>query len=85
MWGLTVEEASGPPVGIWPDNIAAVNVFVAMSTQWRTGFNGPTGLDYNALPVVMRMIGVPQKDRADAFDGVRTMEDAALEVMRKKK
>lgn len=43
---------------------------------------GATGLDYNALPGVMRMIGVPAADRADVFEGLRVMEDAALSKMR---
>lgn len=84
MFGLTVEEASGPPVEIFPDNLATVNVFIAMSTQWRYGFGGPTGLDYSGLAFVMDMVGVIPIDRPEVFDGVRTMEDAALEHMSKK-
>ena len=61
-----------------------MNVFVAMSTQWRVGMSGATGLDYNALPVVMRMNGVRPADRASVFDGVRTMEDTALMQMHAK-
>lgn len=70
---------------VWPDNLLAVNTFVAMSTQWRVGAMGATGLDYNALPAVMRMIGVPVQDRADVFEDVRTLEDAALTLMRDSK
>ena len=83
-WGLTLEEASGAPVEIWPDNVLAVNVFVAMSTQWRTGMSGATGLDYGVLPHVMRLVGVPTKERAVVFESIRLMEDSALEMMRKK-
>jgi hypothetical protein len=78
-----VAEASGPPVEVWPDNVQAVNTFIAMGTQWRVGMAGATGLDYAALPVVMRLSGVLAAERADVFDAVRTMEDAALETMRK--
>lgn len=56
-----------------------------MSTQWRIGNAGAIGLDYSVLPVVMRMTGVMQAERADVFDGIRTMEDVALETMRKNK
>ena len=35
-----------------------LNVFVAMSTQWRVGNNGATGLDYAALPVVEDRVGI---------------------------
>jgi hypothetical protein len=84
MFGLTVEEASGPPVEVWPDNSDAVNVFIASGTQWRSGPAGLTGLDYGVLPTVMRMVGVPRPKWPDVFDGIRTMEDAALERMRRK-
>lgn len=81
-YGLTVEEASGPPVEVWPDNLEAVNVFIAMSTQWRIGMAGPTGLDYTALAHTMRLCGVKAADRASVFAEVRTLEDAALETLR---
>lgn len=75
---MTLEEAQGEAVGVWPDNLLAVNVFIAMGSQWRIGTNGATGLDYSALPVVMRMVGISAKDRSAVFEDVRVMEDAAL-------
>jgi hypothetical protein len=79
---LTVEEASGPPVEVWPDNLVAVNVFIAMATQWRVGMSGATGLDYNSLPQVMRLLGVATGERRDVFECIRVLEDAAMETMR---
>lgn len=79
---MTVEEASGPAVELWPDNVRAVNVFVAMSTQWQVGPGGPIGLNYAALPAVLRLVGVPRSEQSDVFDGLRVLEDAALEKMR---
>lgn len=70
---------------MWPDNWPAVNVFDAMSTQWRAGVSGAIGLDYNALPVVLRMSEVPRKEWPGLFADVRVMEGAALEKMREKK
>ncbi len=70
-----------PVVEIWPDNAVTVNVFIAMSTQWRAGMGGATGLDYGVLPFVMRMMAVPPADRAEVFEGVRAMEDSALATM----
>jgi hypothetical protein len=72
-------------VDIWPDNVHAVNAFVAMSTQWRVGMSGATGLDYTALPGVLRLTGIPRADWPGVFDGIRVMEDTALETMRKQK
>lgn len=82
---MTLEEAQGPGTDIWPDNVQAVNVFISMATQWRIGPNGVTGLDYNALAFVMRANDVKEADRAAVFDDLRTLEDAALETIRKKK
>ena len=52
-----------------------------MSTQWRIGMSGATGLDYAALPAVMDLMDVAQADRREMFDSLRVMERAALDVM----
>lgn len=75
-----MEEASGPPVEVWPDNLNGVNAFIAMATQWRASFAGFYGLDYSALPAVLELIGVPADERADAFDDLRILEATALDV-----
>lgn len=54
-----------------------------MGTQWRVGAAGATGLDYAALPVVMRLMNVPPGERAHVFEGVRVMEEAVLDMTRK--
>ena len=76
-----MEEASGEDVKVWPDNVPTLNVFVAMSTQWRVGHSGATGLDYAALPVVEDRVGIKPDDRRAVFDGLRAMEEAALAQM----
>lgn len=81
---MTVEEALGPPVEIWPDNLAAINVFIAMSTQWRIGMAGPTGLDYAALPAVMDVVDIDQEARRAVFNDLRSMEEEALKWMHTK-
>lgn len=78
---MTIEEAQGDAVELWPDNLYAANVFIAMSTQWRTGMSGATGLDYNAMPMVMKMGRIPAKEWPAVFEDVRVMEDAALVTM----
>ena len=52
-----------------------------MFTQWRTGMGGPTGLDYAALPAVMRMTGIPRDQWQDTFESLRVMEAEAMKVM----
>lgn len=59
-----------------------------MSTQWRVGMAGATGLDYLPLMRVLDVECVDQHghpDRAlwrDTFDAVCVIESAALEQMR---
>ena len=81
-----LQEAEGfDDVGVYPDNMQIVSTFNDMLTQWRTGASGVTGLDYNALPVVMRFRRVKVADREEVFDGVRIMESAALAEIRRKR
>ena len=82
---MTVEEAIGPAVEVWPDNVLAVAVFVSMGTQWRCAGSGPYGLDYNVLPTVMRYVGVKAEDEQEVFDDLRVLEDAALGKMQEKR
>lgn len=72
------------PIDIWPDNLQAFTVFNAVSSQWRTGMSGPTGLDYAVLPDTFRMMVIPRKEWPDLFADIRTMEHAALAEMNKK-
>ncbi len=67
---------------VYPDNWPVVRLFSDMSTQWRVGMSGLVGLDYAALPAVMDLRGVDIADRAELFDGLRIMEEAALEEIR---
>lgn len=56
-----------------------------MSTQWRIGAIGATGLDYVALPAVMCLLGIPKKSRQTVFQDLRVMEAEALLVMSESK
>lgn len=67
---------------IWPENLLPMQVFQAMGTQWRMGFNGLVGLDYNVLPMMIKQLGVPKKERKRVFSDVMVMERAALRAMR---
>jgi Phage related hypothetical protein (DUF1799) len=84
-FGLTVDEASGPPVEVWPDCLPAVNLFISLQTQWRSGYAGYTGLDYGCVPDVLRLMGVARRYWPGIFDDLRVMESAALETMHKGK
>lgn len=77
-FGFQPEDLGDAGVDILPDNVMAVNAFIAMTTQWRVGANGATGFDYTALPVVFRLQQIPRKDHSDTFEAVRVMEAEAL-------
>jgi hypothetical protein len=83
--GLTVEEASGPPVEVWAENMPAVNLFIDLCTQWRLGPNGPVGLDYNVLFHKLDRMKLKRAEYARLESGVRAMEDEALTVIWKRK
>lgn len=80
MIGLSPKDLD-ETVSVWGCNWASFSLFEAMSTQWRTGTNGATGLDYNALPAVMRLLGIPAKQRANLFHDLRVMEGEVLRSM----
>lgn len=76
------ERFKGCEDGIYPDNWQAVNIFCDMSTQWRVGMGGATGLDYAALPAVLNIRRV--KNREDVFECLQIMERAILAEMTQK-
>ncbi|VVO93724.1 hypothetical protein PS732_02493 [Pseudomonas fluorescens] len=70
---------------VWPDNWPAFLLFEAMSTQWRVGMGGATGLDYNALPPVASMLGMKRREIPEVFHDIRVMEAEAMLVMSESK
>lgn len=83
MWGFELDELS-PTVPVWPENKQAVLVFLRLRTQWRDGMNGPTGLDYGALPEIWRRTKTPPMDRDAVFSDLQVLEAAALTAMSKR-
>ncbi|MFC3331722.1 DUF1799 domain-containing protein [Paenalcaligenes hominis] len=81
-FGLTLDDFEQEVVEIWPENLLPMQVFQAMGTQWRMGFNGPVGLDYNVLPMMIKQLGVPKKERKRVLGDVMVMERAALRAMK---
>lgn len=79
------EETEAMLFEIHPDNLEALNAFLAMQTQWRVavGMAGAfyVGLEYAAIPAVLALLGIPRAARADIFASLRAMESAALRVL----
>lgn len=78
-------EDADRPLGIWPENWSAVQVFLGMASQWRliVGAAGThwQGLRYEALEAVLRLTLVPRAEWPETFHGVRIMEAAARDVL----
>lgn len=73
------EDYDTDEIEVWDENAESFNLFTQLMTQWRTGFNGPTGLDYTA---VLTVINMEQRSNVDElFTDIRAMEHAALEQM----
>lgn len=57
-------------------------MFIALSTQWRTGPGGPIGLDYN----VLFSLAKHRKIEGEAFEqmlaDIQVLERAAMATMR---
>jgi hypothetical protein len=70
--------------GCWPDNWQVLQVFEAMRTQWNVVQGLVTGLRYEAIPVVMQMMGIRSKARGEIFNDLRVMENEALQVLNKR-
>ena len=80
MFGFSPEDYD-ETVEVWPDNWPSFLVMDSMGTQWRTGAGGATGLDYGVLPNVMKLVGIPAKDRPGVFQDIRVIESEAIAAM----
>lgn len=69
---------------VWPDNWTAARAFAALMTQWRVSMNGVVGLDYAAIPFVLRVQRVPRAEWESVFDDLRVMESEVLTMARDK-
>jgi len=79
-FGLVIEQMdSAQDGGLWPDHLAAVQVFSALMTQWRWTQGGVTGLDYPAIPVVLDLYGIT--DRAEIFEQLRVLENEGIKEL----
>ncbi len=67
---------------IWPENMAAVDLFMRCSSQWRMGPSGATGLDYTALFRLLDLYAIT--DPRDTFERVQIMEFAVLRKLNEK-
>ena len=68
-------------VEVWPENHAAFGLFHDLTTQWRVGMNGYTGLDYTAVYPLLGRRAKSRQEWDELFADLRVMELAALKQM----
>jgi len=78
------EDYANDTLEIWHENHQAIQLFISLSTQWRVGAGGPTGLDYNVLFTRMERLGLTPERYEQLFDDVRVIESEALTILNKK-
>ena len=87
MFGLPADMAAAlaapVPVDVYPENWPALQLMLALATQWHQGFNGKTGLIYASIPLVMDM--QQPADRQDAFAALQVIEREMLATWRKQR
>ena len=75
-----VEDTSD--VEVWPENWVPFKVFNKVSTQWRVGAGGATGLDYSVVYSTMDRMKI--KKQLAVLDAIRVMEACALSTMNRR-
>jgi hypothetical protein len=83
-FGFLPEDYANERIEIWPENQQAINLFTSISTQWRVGAGGPTGLDYNVLFTRMARMDLSDERHEQLFDDIRVIESEALRIINKK-
>jgi hypothetical protein len=63
---------------IWEENWPALQLYLRLHTQWRVGFNGAVGLDYNVLFHELDRMGMERDAYDDLFGSIRVIEETML-------
>lgn len=79
--GLIPTDIKDQDIEVFEDNWNTFLVFDSMATQWRIGNAGPSGLDYNVIPLCLESLEIDRTELKEILPGVRVMESEALSVM----
>jgi len=81
-FGIALPMPDGPDdFEVWPENWAAVEMFLRCQTQWRTSMNGVVGMDYGALAWLFRLYEV--EDPRSLLEDLQLMEGAVMQILNK--
>lgn len=82
LFGLDLDEIPEEVIEVWDINWNTFLFFNNLTTQWRTsGMGSATGLDYNVIPTVGKMMGFKKKEINKMFNDLQVMENEALITM----
>ncbi len=81
--GLKAKHYREPHVDVWDEHWDALQLFSRLTTQWRAGFGGPIGLDYNVIYQDLARAGIVGADFDSTMASIRVIEQAALEEIHK--
>lgn len=84
-FGLKLEgETDDEGMKVWPENWKPLKAFDRMMTQWRVSAMGsPTGLCYDALPLMLEVCEIERAEWPEVVDCVQIMERHALGLLNK--
>lgn len=85
--GAEIEEGPGEEeeieVPLFAENVSAIEVYFAMSTQWEVaGMGSVIGMKYSALDFVMTTLGIRRK--RECFAKIRILESEHLAVLKER-
>jgi len=66
---------------VWPENWAALQMFLRLQTQWNVGVNGVIGLNYQSLEFLFRIYET--KKPRKMLEKIRLIERGALDAIRR--
>lgn len=85
LLGLKIEDVEDTSKQeVWAENWTAFLIFRRLGTQWRTGMNGRTGLDFSLVTNpggLFDLMDVRKKNRLELLDALHVMEVEALNQM----
>lgn len=83
--GFAPEDYETDDFEIWPENMAAINLFTTLQTQLRGGgMGGVMGFDYTPFFARMDRMKLSEQEYEWLFDDIRVIESEALSAMNKK-
>tara|TARA_B100002052_G_C15816405_1_gene568421 strand:- start:154 stop:339 length:186 start_codon:yes stop_codon:yes gene_type:complete len=56
-------------------------MFLRMQTQWKVEMGAYVGLNYQSLQWLCRLYSIKEENAVNLFEGIQTMEAAALGIL----